>query len=159
MRPPQGRPVAQLVADARRVHVGSLEEFSTAVLSSKRSVQRWQVGTVRPSDHQLAAMARLVHPMHPALAGEIAAAAGETLESLELQESEPPAPPQHPPMPRPLTVDAVVCAAADASDVPPSAVRGMLLAAFRRARELSLATDEVEQALEARSAPAPKKKR
>jgi hypothetical protein len=44
-------------------------------------------------------------------------------------------------------VDAVVCAAADALSVAPETVRGALLAAFRRARELRLSIDDVEKAL------------
>jgi hypothetical protein len=64
-------------------------------------------------------------------------------------------------MPRHLAVDAVVCVASEALGAVPSAVRGPLLAAFRRARELGLSCDEVEQALDAalRPPPAPKGKR
>jgi hypothetical protein len=50
-----------------------------------------------------------------------------------------------------LLVDAVVCAAADVLEVAPVTLRGALLAAFRRARELRLSAEDVEVAL----APAP----
>jgi hypothetical protein len=50
-------------------------------------------------------------------------------------------------MPRELAVDAVVCVASDALGAMPAAVRGGLLAAFRRARQLGLSCEEVEQAL------------
>jgi hypothetical protein len=44
-------------------------------------------------------------------------------------------------------VEAVVCAAADALNVPPATVRASLFAAFGRARELRLSVEEVERAL------------
>jgi hypothetical protein len=82
-------------------------------------------------------------------------ATGETLESLGIvtpapapvvvPPPPPPAPP--PPLPTALVVEAVVCAAADALQAPPSAVRGALLAAFCRARELRLSVNDVESAL------------
>jgi hypothetical protein len=43
--------------------------------------------------------------------------------------------------------DAVVCAAAEALNVPPPAVRPALLAAFRRAREVGLRLEDVERVL------------
>ena len=58
-------------------------------------------------------------------------------------------------MPRHLAVDAVVCVASEAFGVIPSAVRATLLAAFRRARELGLSCEEVEQALEKALKPPP----
>jgi hypothetical protein len=44
-------------------------------------------------------------------------------------------------------VDSIVCAAAEAMDVVPRQVRPALLAAFARARRLSLSTEVVEKAL------------
>ena len=44
-------------------------------------------------------------------------------------------------------VDVVVCAAAEALDVSPRAVRPALLAAFQRAREAGLTLEQVEKAL------------
>jgi hypothetical protein len=49
----------------------------------------------------------------------------------------------------PHLVDTVVCAAAEALGVPPPAVRPALLAAFQRAREVGLTTEDVEQAISA----------
>ena len=46
-------------------------------------------------------------------------------------------------------VDAIVCAAAEAIDVTPKAIRPALLAAFRRARVIGLGVDAVANALEA----------
>jgi MoxR-like ATPase len=46
-----------------------------------------------------------------------------------------------------LFVDAIVCAAAEALDASPRAVRGALLAAFACAREAGLPVETVEKAL------------
>ena len=50
-------------------------------------------------------------------------------------------------MPRHLAADAVVCVAAEVMNVPPAQLRPVLLAAFRRGRELGLTCEEVEMAL------------
>jgi DNA-binding transcriptional regulator YiaG len=144
------RPLAQLVSAARDVLPISYDALAMKLDSSKRTLQRWQAGESRPTADQLAMLARLVHATHAPLSSEIAAAAGETLVSLGLED--PPAPPVAPrAMPRHLVVDAVVCSAAEATDVAPSGVRTILLAAFRQARELGLSTEEVHDALEARA--------
>jgi hypothetical protein len=46
-----------------------------------------------------------------------------------------------------LLVDAIVCAAAEALDVPPKSVRGVLHAAFARAKETGLPVDVIEKVL------------
>src|SRR5258708_1441904 len=146
-----GRPLAQLVTAAHdALPVGS-DALASKLDSSKRTLQRWKAGESRPAADQLAKLACLVHPTHAPLASEIAAAAGETLVGLGL--GKPPAPPLSTarPMPRHLVVDAVVCAAAEATDVAPGGVRTILLAAFKRARELGLSTEEVHDALETRA--------
>lgn len=145
--------IAQLVARARHAMPNLLDAVGRAPGWSKRTLQRWQAAEQRPSDNQLAELARLVHPHDAELAAEVAAAAGTTLVSLGLEAAQ--APPAPAPPPRDLVVDAVVCAAADSTNVPPSAVRGLLLAAFRRARELGLTVDEVERAL-GQASPAPR---
>jgi hypothetical protein len=114
--------------------------------SSHRTAARWEAGqsTLYPPD--LAKLAAIVYPRDAALAGEIAAAAGQTLEGLGIV-----APPQPPATPPPLSarllVDAVVCVAADALGAAPSTLRQALFVAFRRARELRLTVDDVEAAL------------
>jgi DNA-binding transcriptional MerR regulator len=52
-------------------------------------------------------------------------------------------------LPARLLVDAVLCAAAEAFPSTPAAMRGPLIAAFTRARELGLGLDEVASALAA----------
>jgi hypothetical protein len=150
-RPPVDN-VAQLVTRARYALATAHPDLPGAVGSSKRTMQRWQAAESRPSDSQLADLARLAHPLDAELAAGLAHAAGATLESLGIVPPKSPPPPVLPPMPRHLVVDAVVCAAADATDAAPSAVRAILLAAFKRARELGLSTDEVEKALAERTA-------
>jgi hypothetical protein len=91
-------------------------------------------------------LATLVFPRDRAIAEELAAAAGHTLESLGLEAAAVVAAPPPPPPSR-LVVDAVVCVAADALGATPATVRGALHAAFRRARELGLSLQDVEDAL------------
>jgi hypothetical protein len=154
MTRPDATEVAQLVSRARQTFSTTHHDVPSLFHTSKRTLQRWQAGESRPLEPQLAHLARVVHPVDRALAAEIAQAGGTTLESLGLELPQPAAPLPLPPMPRHLVVDAVVCAAADSTDAAPSAVRATLLAAFRRARELGLSTEEVEKALEERTAKA-----
>ena len=123
--------------------------------ASRRTVQRWDSGHGGPTADQLARIASAVHPRDASLATKIATVAGTTLEQLGLVRPEPAvAPPPvantpalPPPSPPSHLTDAVVCAAAEALNTPPPAVRPVLLAAFRRAREVGLRVEDVEQAL------------
>jgi transcriptional regulator with XRE-family HTH domain len=115
---------------------------------SRRTVNRWTAHGITFSPGQASRLAALVHPANRALAARIAATQGETLESLGLEKPAPPAPPPAPPPEPPrYAVDVVVCAAAEALDVSPRAVRPALLAAFQRAREAGLTIEHVEKAL------------
>lgn len=124
--------------------------------ASRRTVQRWDSRQGEPSVDQLARLASAVHPHDASLAIQIAALAGTTLEQLGLVLPKPPvappvvasAPAPHPPSPPPHLIDTVVCAAAEALNASPPAVRPVLLAAFRRAREVGLRIEDVEHALE-----------
>jgi hypothetical protein len=86
----------------------------------------------------------LVHPIDARLAAELAQAGGTTLTELGI--GVPAAAPQPPISPQ-LLADSVVCAAADALKATPEAVRLSVLASFRRARELRMTVDDVEQAM------------
>ena len=71
--------------------------------------------------------------MNPELARQLAAARGTTLEALGLGHPGPPPDPtqrEH--------ADSVVCAAADVLQLPPSAVRPAVAAAFARAGEMNV---------------------
>ncbi len=93
---------------------------------------------------QLAKLAAEVYPLDAKLAAKLAKEAATSLEELGVVKA---APPPLPPSPPPYLTETVVCAAAEALNVPPPAVRPALLAAFRRAREVGLKVEDVEQAL------------
>jgi transcriptional regulator with XRE-family HTH domain len=118
---------------------------------SRRTGQRWVAGDTGPVRADVGRMAKLVYPVDPTLAGRLAAHAGTTLEALGLV-APPPipmAPPvlQAPSPPIELLVDSVVCAAAEAINVPPGAVRLALVAAITRARQLGLTLESLESVL------------
>jgi DNA-binding XRE family transcriptional regulator len=125
---------------------------------SSRTVQRWDAGTSTPAMVDWHAMARAAHPVDPALAERLAAAGGTSLKTLGLVPESPPAatpsPPELPPAATPSPAyelrhlaDAVVCAAAESIDATPHAIRTALIAAFRRARQMRLTTEDMERAL------------
>jgi len=112
-----------------------------------------RVPSVGATPSRLRRFLSTVYPVDAALAAEIAAAGGTTLEALGVLPPPPPPAPAPPP-PVPVTppdrvVDAVVCAAAEAMQVMPQAVRPAVLAAFACARELGLTVDGVERVLRA----------
>ena len=131
---------------------------------SRRTVSRWGANRSRPSASELQKLARAVHPKDPALAARLAREGGETLESLGIVA--PPAPVVAAPSPAPvvavrpfpparLVVESVVCAAAEAMQASPAAVRGVLRAAFARARGLGLTVEEMDEALTQPEEPKP----
>jgi hypothetical protein len=128
----------------------SQREFGPALGASHRTASRWDAGKSSPAEHHLRLLVRLLAPVNPSLANEAAAHIGETLESLGFA-----APSAQPATlaqsalagPAKDLVDIVVCAAAEASDTPPRAMRSLLYVAFRRARQIGLTTEQVEQAL------------
>jgi hypothetical protein len=125
-----------------RQAIGTTQEALGKQLGvARRTAQRWAVSGI-PSYH-LVDLARLVHPHDPALAREVAEAAGTTLEAAGVVQAPPPSRADG-------VVDAVVCAAAEAMEMTPQEVRPGLHAALVRARELGLTFDAVERALGAR---------
>src|SRR5262249_27556266 len=92
---------------------------------------RWELGQSVPSSHQLRELARAVFPIDPKLAEACALASATTLEALGIVQRRPPPSAQR-------LADSVVCAAAEAMNVPPTAIRHALLAAFQRAVALDL---------------------
>jgi hypothetical protein len=92
----------------------------------------------------------LIHPIDPRLAAEIATEGGSSLEQLGIVRPPPPLPSPAPPPPAPdpkYIVDTVVCAAAEAMQLMPDAIRPALRAAFRRARLAGLSVEAVDSAL------------
>jgi AcrR family transcriptional regulator len=128
-------------------------ELAKVLRVSPRTVYRWyakQSSVMAPTIHDLA---HLVYERDPALAQQLWTAAGTELHALRLGRLVRPLP-----VPRGALVDLVVCAACDALDAAPRAMRPAVLAAFRRARELGLTMDDVEKALApATKAPAPRR--
>jgi DNA-binding transcriptional regulator YiaG len=122
----------------------SQREFGPALNASHRTASRWDTGRSTPGVPELRRLAALLLPVDRALAEEAAAHANETLEELGLVAAAAPA--RSPVTARDL-VEAVLCAGAEAADASPRALRPVLHAAFKRARELGLSVDEVETAL------------
>ncbi|HEY3819722.1 MAG TPA: hypothetical protein VGL81_21285 [Polyangiaceae bacterium] len=151
--PVAGQSLAGLLVFTQHLLAGSQQKLGNIVGVNRRTVWRWQAGKARPTNAALGTFARLVHPKDPALAAALAAAAGQDLVSLGIVPPPPvdPPPPAVPPPLAPvqirLLVDAIVCAAAEALDVSPRAVRPALFAAFACAREASLPLATVEKAL------------
>jgi hypothetical protein len=149
------RPTRGLVALAQQTLGMTHRQFGEAIGASERTSLRWASGHASVGTRQLRELAKLVHPRDTALAASLAEAASETLESLGLVPPPPPPPVLAAVIPPALAVDLVLFAAAEALGAAPSAARGVLLAGFRRARELGLSVEEVEKALAARvSSPA-----
>ena len=154
--PAADRPLEVLLTEAQHALRASQTELGKIMGGvTRRTVWRYQSGQSLPVDSHVHTLVRHVFPKDRDLAGKLAATTGETLESLGLVVP-PPAPiaaPEAPPPPpvdpkqERLRVDAVVCAAAEALDVPPRSVRAVLYAAFSRAREMGLAVDVVAEAL------------
>jgi transcriptional regulator with XRE-family HTH domain len=115
---------------------------------SRRTISRWTSRGTTFIPSQARDLAAALLPVDRALAVRAAALHGETLVSLGLEKPPPPPAPAVPAEPPGHLVDAVVCAAAEALDASPRAVRPALLAAFRRARELALKVEHVERALD-----------
>ncbi len=143
-------PAVVLTLEARLLlHLGQ-RSLGDLLGLSRRTIQRWDAGKSSPTSWQLEKLATAVHPRDADLAAKLAASAGTTLEALGLVSPPPaavvPAPGPPPLSPRHL-VDVVVCAAAEALNVAPPAVRPVLLAAFRKAREVGLKVEDVEAVL------------
>jgi hypothetical protein len=150
--PFEGEPQSLLLVRAQHALGDTQQSLGKRLGVSKRTMTRWQGGRTSPGKVALGRTAVLVHPKDPALAATLANAAGTTLELLGI--APPPAPPRPlPPAPPRRLADAVLCAAAEAMDVSPRAVRPALIAAFACARELGMSVEAFESAL-APAAPA-----
>jgi transcriptional regulator with XRE-family HTH domain len=142
-------PTLHLLAEARQVLRVSQRELAAQLGASERTSVRWAAGHSSPSTAQLRMLAELVFSQAPELATRIALATGTTLEDLGI--ARPPAAPAPPQAA--LVVDAVVCAAAEAMDISPRAVRPAIAAAFARAHALGLGVDTVHAALQPAAPP------
>jgi hypothetical protein len=139
------------IQEALHLNQRELAELMTV---SPRTIIRYYKhgGTFLVSGYEKAA--RAVYPHDRGLAAELAAHASKTLVDLGLEA--PPAPllppPAAPSPPRPSPrashlCDSIVCAAAEAMQCPPQAMRPSILAAFDRAAALGMTTEDVLAAL------------
>jgi DNA-binding XRE family transcriptional regulator len=133
--------LAALLLRGRRALSMSRDEVGTAVGWSKRSIGRWESGRSAVSPKTMQDLARLVHAVDPVLAAEMARATGSSVVELGLEPAGGATPA--------ILADAIVCAAADAMKTIPETARAGLVAAFRRAQELRMSTDDVANALTA----------
>lgn len=150
-------PVVPLLVEAGHVLAWGQGDFANLFGVSRRTIQRWDAQGTSPDAKQLSDLARAVYPRNHPLAARLAQAAGTSLEQLGLVVAPLPSavPPAAPPPPEPPpfvpsslhTVDSITCAAADAMNMVPEAVRPALRAAFERARDLRLSAADVASAL------------
>jgi hypothetical protein len=147
------------------------QQLADLLGSSLRTVQRWYArrSTMYPQD--VSRLAAAVHPVDPDLARRLAACIGQTPESLGIvppaASPPPPSPPAAAALPqaaagapgvpsrlRPVLVEAVVAAAAEALDVSPRVARPAVLAAMERAKTADLAIDDLLAVLRPPAPPA-----
>jgi hypothetical protein len=114
---------------------------------SLRTVSRWYTGGTLPGAHVVARLAHAVYPVDAELAEQLMAVATSELTGLGLAPPEPLPIAKAPPRATPRAVDGVVCAACEAMDASPRAVRPALLAAVRAARDLGMTLDDLERDL------------
>lgn len=147
-------PLRHLMFLARQQLMLNQKGFAVVIHSSERSVQRQEVGrgTIHPDQvHKAADAIRAKNPQLAAQLEEYAprpAAPPPPLPPAPPALPPPPppqpaAPPPPPPVPPSILVEAVLCAAAEAMNLPPQAVRPAVLAAFTRARDAQLAPEAV----------------
>jgi hypothetical protein len=143
-----------LIAIARSSLHMTQEEFGAAMLSSTRTVARWEKGQSTLVGTDLIRAARLVHRGDRELADHMARQAGTDLVRLGLEQPSP-KPEAHPVHPALHVADLMLCSAARAIGSTPEEVRPALQAAIRRALALGVTLDEVDQALQAPPEEAP----
>lgn len=141
------RPKSVLLSEARRALGMSRQQMAGTIGWSFRTMVRWEGGRTDVFAPSLLKLVPLVYPVDAKLAEEIALACNTTLAHLGVGAPPPAPPPPPPPIAQHLLADSVVCAAADALKTTPDAVRPSVLASFRRARELRMTLEEVEQAM------------
>jgi hypothetical protein len=150
------RPLSVLLFEARRALHMNRQDIGQAIGWSYRTIVRWEGRQTDVYSPSLLKIVPRVHAVDPQLAAEIAMACGSSLARLGIGAAPAPnvaAAPQQAPVSVEHLADSVACAAADAMHAAPEAVRPALLAAFRRARELGMTFDDVENAMAQALAP------
>ncbi len=152
-----------LLVEAQSALGKTQETLGTMLGVSRKTMGRWMAGRGSPTIGQWANLARAVHAVNPPLAQRIATEMGETLVSLGLV-APPPSPEAlaaaaaaaaPPPLAAADLVDSIVCAAAEAVNLPPQAIRPALLAAYDRTASVRLSIEQVRDALRPPPPPPP----
>jgi transcriptional regulator with XRE-family HTH domain len=147
MSHPNDPPVSLLLTLASQALGVTQDELGKLLGVSRRSISRWVAGGTALSAEQVSTLARAVYPANASLATKIAAHGSTTLEGLGIVQPSKPIEPARPPPPPPRLVDVVVCAAADALDASPRAVRPAVNAAFEAAHDVGLDVEGVVRGL------------
>ena len=149
------RPLPLLLILARQTLGLNQVKRARAVESSERTVQRWESKLATPPARCLHLLIDTLTPRDAALAAELAtwaprpgvpvpATAGPPVQAAPGSAS---SSPTRSGVASQILVDAIVCSAADAVSLLPSAIRPALRAAFARTHEVGLTVEEVMAAL------------
>jgi transcriptional regulator with XRE-family HTH domain len=137
--------VAELLVQAQNALGVSQGQLGDLLGLSRQTIWRYQTGQSNPLGSSLQDLARRVRGVDAGLASRLAGAgSGARKASLKIATNKSAG---GGPVETRLLADAIVCAAAEALDASPRAVRRALLAAFARARDTGLALDAIETAL------------
>jgi len=150
--------IGQLTLDARRVLSLNQRTLAEFLGLSSRTVQRWDARQSLPTHSDLHKLAHAVHPLDPELAARLAKAGSSSLEEVGIARPPESSPPAARAYDLAHLADGVVCAAADSMSLTPNAIRPALVAAFRRARQMHLTVEDMENALSPKEQPAERKK-
>jgi transcriptional regulator with XRE-family HTH domain len=154
MSRPDIPPLPSLLSSARLALGASQEKFGTLLGVTRKTAARIETGQSLLSDGKFHTLARAVYPVDKALATQLAAAGYATLAEIGIVEA--PVPLQKT-APAHVLGHALVCAAAEALDASPRAMRPVLVAAFQVAKDLGLTVEEALQTLaEAKPQTSPK---
>jgi transcriptional regulator with XRE-family HTH domain len=118
------------------------EGFGDLFGCTKRTVQRWEEGGTTLVPSEIEALARLLLPVRPDLAAQIAASDDTTLDPLGIVSAGAASP-----IATSDPTDSVVRAAAEVMGVTPDAIRPAIAAAFARAREVGVDVQTVAERL------------
>jgi DNA-binding XRE family transcriptional regulator len=147
--------LAELIARARKTLGMTQAELGPALGWSHKTALRWEWGRSSPDGPAMEKLLSLIAPVDVELAAELAAAAGMALPAPAPPTPVPAELPAKPALPE-VTLDdraeLVVHAAAEATELPPAAVRPLLFAAVARAVALGLTTEQLAASLRLRVA-------
>jgi DNA-binding XRE family transcriptional regulator len=145
---PKLKPVGDQLKYMRIVARLEQKDVAKRVGVTPHTISRWELDHRRPSRRRMRALVSLFYPLNPAGTDRLAQTFGSSLAALGIALPPPVVAPVVATVSLRHAADAIVLAAAEASDVPVSRVRAIVAAAFRRAREMGLGLDAIERGLE-----------